>query len=188
MLTLRCRHADVVSHNAFATAHEAAVFLLFTFFFLCVADAHAAVPRTPRRAANQAVASVTLPGNLGSAAAMRSTIVQRMRGAERLVPADDPRRVVHAVYLPLKPRRGRAAASSGVRGLTRRESEVADLLHDRFSAGEIAERLRISRRTVEKHIEHVYLKLGIHSRRGIRAEAGPDPESGGTFGNTRISS
>jgi DNA-binding CsgD family transcriptional regulator len=47
---------------------------------------------------------------------------------------------------------------------------VVVLLCDRFSAGEIAERLTISRRTVEKHIEHVYLKLGVHGRRGLREE------------------
>jgi len=55
-------------------------------------------------------------------------------------------------------------------GLTQREAEVVLFLCDRLSTGEIADRLTISKRTVEKHIEHVYLKLGVHGRRRLHEE------------------
>jgi DNA-binding CsgD family transcriptional regulator len=74
------------------------------------------------------------------------------------------------VYAPQRARRSRLAAALSACGLTEREGEVVLLFYDRLSAGEIAERLKISRRTVEKHIEHVYLKLQVHNRRGLREE------------------
>lgn len=48
--------------------------------------------------------------------------------------------------------------------LTRRELEVSRLVADGMSNREIAERLMISRRTVEAHVEHVFTKLGYRSR------------------------
>ena len=47
---------------------------------------------------------------------------------------------------------------------TRREREVLDLLSEGFSAGMIAARLFVSRRTVESHLASVYRKLGAHGR------------------------
>jgi non-specific serine/threonine protein kinase len=49
-------------------------------------------------------------------------------------------------------------------GLTQREREIAGLVADGLSNREIAERLVISRRTVDAHVEHIYAKLGISSR------------------------
>ena len=49
-------------------------------------------------------------------------------------------------------------------GLTQRESEIAALVADGMSNREIAERLVISRRTVDAHVEHIYTKLGISNR------------------------
>jgi DNA-binding CsgD family transcriptional regulator len=74
------------------------------------------------------------------------------------------------IYAPLEVRRETLVAAVRACGLTAREGEVAVLLCDRFSAAEIAERLTISRRTVEKHIEHVYLKLQVRNRRGLTEE------------------
>jgi DNA-binding NarL/FixJ family response regulator len=48
--------------------------------------------------------------------------------------------------------------------LTPREREVMTLLADGLSAPEIADRLVITPGTVEKHIEHILAKLGVHSR------------------------
>jgi DNA-binding CsgD family transcriptional regulator len=81
-------------------------------------------------------------------------------------------------------RRGRLASAPNGRGLTRREWEVAQLLRDRFSAEEIADRLKISRRTVEKHIEHIYLKMDVHSRKVLREGTAAAPESGAQPGAT----
>jgi DNA-binding CsgD family transcriptional regulator len=55
-------------------------------------------------------------------------------------------------------------------GLTRREAQVLALAARRTS-GEIAATLGISVRTVEKHLEHVYEKLGVSSRGAAVAAA-----------------
>jgi predicted ATPase/DNA-binding CsgD family transcriptional regulator len=48
--------------------------------------------------------------------------------------------------------------------LTTREREIAVLVAKGMSHREIAERLVISKRTVDAHVEHIYTKLGISSR------------------------
>lgn len=53
-----------------------------------------------------------------------------------------------------------AAASA----LTARELEILYLLADGLTTKDIARRLFISRKTVGTHIEHILLKLGVHSR------------------------
>ena len=61
---------------------------------------------------------------------------------------------------------GRRAADAavGASGLTTREREVARLAAQRLTAQEIADRLFISRRTVETHLARVYTKLGVASK------------------------
>ena len=48
--------------------------------------------------------------------------------------------------------------------LTSREREIASLVAGGLSNREIADRLFISRRTVDAHVNHIYAKLGISSR------------------------
>jgi DNA-binding CsgD family transcriptional regulator len=48
--------------------------------------------------------------------------------------------------------------------LTRREREIADLVATGLSNREVADRLFISKRTVDAHVEHIFGKLGISSR------------------------
>jgi DNA-binding CsgD family transcriptional regulator len=48
--------------------------------------------------------------------------------------------------------------------LTRREYEIALLAASGTSSRVIAERLVVSQRTVENHLQHVYRKLGVHTR------------------------
>ncbi|MCL4830239.1 MAG: hypothetical protein KJZ95_22980 [Caldilinea sp.] len=55
--------------------------------------------------------------------------------------------------------------------LTRRESEVLELLAQYFTASEIAERLVISENTVKRHRANIYQKLGVNSRREALAVA-----------------
>jgi DNA-binding CsgD family transcriptional regulator len=63
---------------------------------------------------------------------------------------------------------GRARAAAAAAGLSEREQDVAVLLSERLSIVEIAERLFISRHTVEKHVEHIHLKLKVSGKRKVR--------------------
>ena len=51
--------------------------------------------------------------------------------------------------------------------LTKREAQIARLLARRASNREIAEQLDVSPRTVRHHIENIFAKLGVPSRRSI---------------------
>jgi DNA-binding CsgD family transcriptional regulator len=55
-------------------------------------------------------------------------------------------------------------ASSGWDALTRSERKVVELVSKGMSNAEIADRLSISRRTVESHLYHAYPKLGLSNR------------------------
>jgi len=61
-------------------------------------------------------------------------------------------------------KRSRPIARTVVAGLTRRELEILRLLACGLDHIEIARDLVITAKTVEKHIEHILLKLGVHSR------------------------
>ncbi|WP_433003271.1 response regulator transcription factor [Kribbella sp. CA-294648] len=60
---------------------------------------------------------------------------------------------------------GRSAARTAKEvGLTGREFAVLRLLAEGHTALGIAHRLTMSQRTVHKHLEHIYPKLGVHDR------------------------
>ena len=61
-------------------------------------------------------------------------------------------------------KRSRPLPRTAVAGLTRRELEILRLLACGMEHTEIARDLIIASKTVEKHIEHILLKLGVHSR------------------------
>lgn len=73
----------------------------------------------------------------------------------RLAPphADDPSGRGQRAGLPETPRQ-----------LTRRESQVAELVASGLSNREIASRLFISKRTVDAHVDHIFTKLDLSSR------------------------
>jgi DNA-binding CsgD family transcriptional regulator len=71
----------------------------------------------------------------------------------RRVPFPDP-------AIPSAASRGKGAASV----LSRREREVAALVAQGLTNTQIAERLTITERTAEGHVEHIRNKLGFHSR------------------------
>ncbi|MGJ1265372.1 response regulator transcription factor [Sphingobacterium spiritivorum] len=54
--------------------------------------------------------------------------------------------------------------------LSPRETEIAILLCHRLTRREIADKLFISDRTVEKHTEHIFLKVGVNSRQELLAK------------------
>jgi len=62
--------------------------------------------------------------------------------------------------------------------LTAQERQIAELARDGLSNPEIGARLFLSPRTVEWHLRHVFVKLGIKSRRELAsALPGSDPEA-----------
>jgi DNA-binding CsgD family transcriptional regulator len=58
---------------------------------------------------------------------------------------------------------------TGARSLTATEARVFELVRAGRTNGEIAQRLFISRRTVETHVSHVLGKLGVANRRELAA-------------------
>lgn len=78
----------------------------------------------------------------------------------------------HAVAFALAERPARAnkrRRGDSSSELTRRESEIASLVADGLTNKEIAERLVISQRTADTHVEHILRKLGFTSRAQIAA-------------------
>jgi DNA-binding CsgD family transcriptional regulator len=84
-----------------------------------------------------------------------------LEGFERL-PAARQADAVGALMRSLGSHVRQTQRTSGV--LTKREAEVLDLLGHGLSNPEIAERLYISRKTVEHHVSRVLAKLGLRSR------------------------
>jgi serine/threonine-protein kinase PknK len=79
-------------------------------------------------------------------------------------------------------RRSASIARSTARDvLTRRERQIAELIREGLSNKEIADRLVISRRTAEAHVEHILTKLGFTSRTQVAAwvaDQSSDPNHG----------
>lgn len=61
------------------------------------------------------------------------------------------------------------ASVSRAYGLSRREEETLELLAQGMSVAQIEAELSISRSTVKSHIQHIYEKLGIHTREEARS-------------------
>jgi DNA-binding CsgD family transcriptional regulator len=67
---------------------------------------------------------------------------------------------------------GLARPHEAAAALSARENEVAVLAAQRMAAADIAERLYLSRRTVENHLQRIYIKLGISSRAELELALG----------------
>jgi LuxR family maltose regulon positive regulatory protein len=93
----------------------------------------------------------------GAAGVAREYVEQILRAfaAERSSPQPQPANLPTA----------QAAARGGmIEPLTRRERPVLELLAQRMTAREIAQKLILSDQTVKRHRANVYQKLGVHSR------------------------
>ncbi len=69
------------------------------------------------------------------------------------------------------PQPGNAPALVHLDGLTAREVDVLRLLAAGLSNREIAEMLVVSVRTVERHVDNIYGKIGVRGRRNARRYA-----------------
>ncbi|OBH63841.1 AAA family ATPase [Mycobacterium sp. E2479] len=81
--------------------------------------------------------------------------------------AERTRRELQAAGEPLQKERGDRTATT----LTTQESYIARLASDGYSNSEIASHLFISPRTVEWHLSRIFAKLGVSSRRDLRARS-----------------
>jgi DNA-binding CsgD family transcriptional regulator len=69
------------------------------------------------------------------------------------------------------PRGPRLATRANPAGLTRRETEVIELITEGLRNTEIAQRLVLSERTVDHHVAAILRKLGVHDRAEASVEA-----------------
>lgn len=77
----------------------------------------------------------------------------------------------HDVLLLEERRRDGARAALAALGLSARQAEVLELAARGRTNAEIAARMGISPRTVQKHLEHVFDRLGVRTRAGAAARA-----------------
>jgi len=82
-------------------------------------------------------------------------------------------RVFPAVHSSPQPQPGKqpSAQTDMIEPLTPREQEILELLAQRMTAKEIAQKLVVSDQTVKRHRVNVYQKLGVHTRRDAIAAA-----------------
>lgn len=97
----------------------------------------------------------------------RTTLVEALDVYEELGAAWDARRAtsrLRANGVRLRTVAGGRRAASGPESLTETERKVADLVAEGLSNPDIADRLNLSRRTVESHVSRILAKLGAASR------------------------
>jgi DNA-binding CsgD family transcriptional regulator len=114
--------------------------------------------------------SRALAGRALAEAGERERAVEELRLAERELDSygalrrrDAARRALRKLGARSEPR-GPTGTGEGLGALTDREREVAQLVADRHTNREIAERLFLSEKTVESHLRNVFAKLGVSSR------------------------
>ena len=117
--------------------------------------------------AESAIEVVSLVLAAGAAAASRPLVGDALRsthGEPASEPATTAAPSAPAPSLDASPR-----IDNG--GLTAREKEVLQMAMQGLTAAQVAERLFISKRTVETHLERAYNKLGVRSKRQLIASA-----------------
>ena len=122
----------------------------------------------------------------------RLCLGERLRRAGRRADAREPLRAALTAFeeLGARPWADRAAAELAATGetvrrrdpstlddLTAQELRIALMLADGASTREAASALYLSPKTIEYHLRHVYLKLGVNSRAGLAAALRPDQSS-----------
>jgi DNA-binding NarL/FixJ family response regulator len=94
-----------------------------------------------------------------------------------LAKSTEARDVLHAIHLAsrglhvLPPAMVNGREAAGPELLTPREAEVLELLQSGRSNAEIAQALHVGVETVRTHARRIYRKLGVRTRRELRARA-----------------
>jgi DNA-binding CsgD family transcriptional regulator len=114
---------------------------------------------------------------LGAEAATELAAVHRRAGQSREAAAAgrEARKFVEAAGGPRTP--GLLLADS-IEPLSSREREVALLAAGGVASREIAQRLFLSKRTVDSHLNAVYRKLGVTGREQLSAAVDPTGSTG----------
>ena len=88
--------------------------------------------------------------------------------ADSPIPGDGRKVLADAAFSP-------QGITEKFHSLSKREAEVCALVVLRWKTQEIASHLFLSPRTVEKHLESVFLKLDVRSRDQLRLRLGAVP-------------
>ncbi|HEX8646626.1 MAG TPA: BREX system ATP-binding domain-containing protein [Thermoleophilaceae bacterium] len=112
-----------------------------------------------------------LQGRGLAAAGERERAVAVLRDAERTLDEcgslrvrDEARRELRKLGARAEPRGPAASEEAGIGSLSKRELEIAELIAERLTNQQIADRLFLSKKTVESHIRNLFFKLGAASR------------------------
>ncbi len=112
-----------------------------------------------------------LQGRALAAAGERKQAIEVLRAAERTLDEcgsvrvrDEVRRELRKLGARAEVRGPATADDSGIGALTKREMEIAELITDRLTNPQIAEKLFLSKKTIESHIRNLFLKLDASSR------------------------
>jgi ATP/maltotriose-dependent transcriptional regulator MalT len=118
-----------------------------------------------------AIARVVLGAALGAAGDRDAAVRELTRAVEdldsfgavrqRKAAEQELRRLGERIHR--RTRAGKADAT-GIESLTERELEIARLVADRLTNRQIAERLFLSKKTIETHMRNLFTKLGVDSR------------------------
>ena len=112
-----------------------------------------------------------LQGRALAAAGEPKQAVAVLRQAEQTLDECGSQRARDAVRRELRKLGARAEArgpatadDSGIASLTKRELEIAELITDRLTNPQIADKLFLSKKTIESHVRNLFVKLGASSR------------------------
>jgi DNA-binding NarL/FixJ family response regulator len=119
----------------------------------------------------QAAYSRGVAGRALAAAGERAGALEALREAERETDLcgstrfrDEMRRELRKLGARAEVRGPATADDSGIASLTKRELEIAELITDRLTNPQIADKLFLSKKTVESHIRNLFVKLDASSR------------------------
>jgi DNA-binding CsgD family transcriptional regulator len=152
-MTLRAAGTVTEGPSGIELLHEAIRVLQPARCMLELANAHYELGAKLRRANQRAEAREHLRSGLALAHQCGATPLASVVRDELAATGARPRRIM----------------LTGLESLTASERRVAELAASGLSNPEIAQRLFVTRKTVETHLGHVYLKLDISSRHDLAA-------------------